>query len=504
MSKIAKATVGLMIVTMISKVLGFSRELVLGAVYGASNYSDVYITAMNIPTTLFTLIGTALITTFMPLYFENHSIGGEEKANYFVSNIFNIIVVFSVVVALGGILFARPLVKIFAMGFEYQKFELAVKFTRIMIFGGIFVALSKLMTSYLNAKGSFKIPGLTGIPFNIIIIISIILSASINIYILPIGTLIAMASQFLFQCPFVIKKGYKYRPILDIKDESVKKMTYLLAPVFIGVAVNQVNSVVDKTLASTLVEGSISALNYANRLNSFVMAMFISSVASVVYPMLSKLSSENNKEKFTESVVKSVNSVILLVIPISVGAIVLATPIVELLFQRGAFDARATKMTAIALVFYSIGMVGFGLRDILGKVFYSLQDTKTPMVNGAIAIIMNIVLNVLLIKYMEHAGLAFATSISGIVCILLLFRSLKKRIGYYGEDKIIKSTIKSLIASIIMGVITWFVYECISNVVGLILSISVGVIVYGILIIIFKVEELNIIINFINKKVRKI
>ena len=170
MSRLAKATVGLMIVTMISKVLGFSRELVLGAVYGASNYSDVYITAMNIPTTLFTIIGTALVTTFIPLYFENHRIGGKEKANYFVNNIFNIILVFSVGVALLGIIFARPLVKIFAMGFEYQKFELAVKFTRIMILGGIFVALSKLMTSYLNAKESFKIPGLIGIPFNIIII----------------------------------------------------------------------------------------------------------------------------------------------------------------------------------------------------------------------------------------------------------------------------------------------------------------------------------------------
>lgn len=502
MSRLAKATVGLMMVTMISKVLGFSRELVLGAVYGASNYSDVYITAMNIPTTLFTIIGTALVTTFIPLYFENHRIGGKEKANYFVNNIFNIILVFSVGVALLGIIFARPLVKIFAMGFEYQKFELAVKFTRIMILGGIFVALSKLMTSYLNAKESFKIPGLIGIPFNIIIITSIILSASINIYILPIGTLLAMASQFLFQLPFSIKKGYKYIPILNIKDESVKKMIHLLAPVFIGVAVNQVNSVIDKTLASTLVEGSISALNYANRLNSFVMGMFISSVASVVYPMLSKLSSENNKEKFIESVAKSINSVVLLVIPISVGAIVLATPIVEILFQRGAFDARATKMTAIALVFYSIGMVGFGLRDILGKVFYSLQDTKTPMVNGVIAVIMNIVFNILLINYMGHAGLAFATSISGIICILLLFRSLKKKIGYYGQDKIIKSTIKSLIAAIIMGVVTRFAYS--SNIIGPILSIVVGAIVYGILIFLFKVEELDIIINIIKKKARKI
>ena len=185
-------------------------------------------------------------------------------------------------------------------------------------------------------------------------------------------------------------------------------MSWLIGPVLIGVAVNQINTMVDRTLASTLVEGSISALNYANKLNGFVMALFITSVGAVIYPMLSKLSSEDNKEKFISSVVQSINSVILLVIPISIGAIVLATPIVKLLFQRGEFDARATSMTAIALIMYSIGMVAFGLRDIIGKVFYALKDTKTPMINGAIAMIMNIVLNIILVKYLQLAEIGRA------------------------------------------------------------------------------------------------
>ena len=140
-------------------------------------------------------------------------------------------------------------------------------------------------------------------------------------------------------------------------------MLWLIAPVLIGVAVNQINTIVDRTIASTLVEGSISALNYATKLNQFVMGMFIVSISSVVYPMLSKLSSENNKEQFNKSIT-SVNTVTLLVIPISIGAIILANPIVKLLFQRGEFDVRATQMTAVALIFYSIGMIGYGLRYI--------------------------------------------------------------------------------------------------------------------------------------------
>ena len=172
-----------------------------------------------------------------------------------------------------------------------------------------------------------------------------------------------------------------------------------MAPVFVGVAVNQVNGLVDKTLASTLVEGSISALNYANKLNEFVMGIFIVSITSVIYPLLSKLSAANNKEEFNNSIVKSINYVILLVIPISIGAMVLSTPIVKLLFERGAFDLRATQMTSSALFCYSIGIIGFGLRDILSRVFYSIQDTKTPMINGAIAMALNIVLNLILIIY---------------------------------------------------------------------------------------------------------
>ncbi len=356
-------------------------------------------------------------------------------------------------------------------------------------------------------------PGLISVPKNIIIIVSIILSVKYNPYIMIWGTLIGIATEFIFQLPFAIKSGYKYQLYINIKDKYIKKMSWLIGPVLIGVAVNQINTMVDRTLASTLVEGSISALNYANKLNGFVMALFITSVGAVIYPMLSKLSSEDNKEKFISSVVQSINSVILLVIPISIGAIVLATPIVKLLFQRGEFDARATSMTAIALIMYSIGMVAFGLRDIIGKVFYALKDTKTPMINGAIAMIMNIVLNIILVKYLQLAGLALATSISAIVCIFLLFGSLKKKIGYFGQDKIIKTTIKSIVAAVVMGIVTYFVYNIVSNLLGLgfakeavslAISVGVGAITYGILVVVLKIDEINVITNMVKKKLKNV
>ena len=512
MSKVAKATIGLMIATIIAKVLGFGRELVLASSYGASMYSDAYLTAMNIPVVIFTIIGTTLGTVLIPMYFEVNSDLGEKKALNFTNNVFNMVIAICIALAILGFLFTEPLVKVFAMGFEGETFKVAIDFTRITIIGIVFTGLSYVMTAYLQIKNNFTVPGLISVPKNIIIITSIILSVKYNPYIMIWGTLIGIATEFLFQLPFAIKSGYKYQPYINIKDKYIKKMSWLIGPVLIGVAVNQINTMVDRTLASTLAEGSISALNYANKLNGFVMAMFITSVGAVIYPMLSKLSSEDNKEKFTSSVVQSINSIILLVIPISVGAMVLATPIVKLLFQRGEFDARATSMTSIALIMYSIGMVAFGLSDILGKVFYALQDTKTPMINGAIAMVMNIVLNIILVKYLQLAGLALATSISAIICIFLLFGSLKKKMGYFGQDKIIKTTIKSIISAVVMGVVTYFAYNMLRNLLGigfvkevisLVVSVAIGAITYGILVILLKVDEVNIITSMIKKKVNK-
>ncbi|WP_195335640.1 murein biosynthesis integral membrane protein MurJ [Paraclostridium bifermentans] len=513
MSNLAKSAFWLMVVTMLSKVLGFGREIILGYFYGTSAYSDVYIVSMNIPLVIFASIGVALGTTFIPLYQEILNSKGEERALKFSNNVMSIVVILSIILGVLGFIFAEPLVKLFAMHYTGEKLELAVKFVRIMIGGVVFIGLSNLMTSYLQIKGDFTIPGMIGFPNNIVIIVSIILSAITgNIYILAIGTLIGMLSQFLFQIPFAVKKGYKFKPTIDFKDEYLRKMLILVLPVLIGVAVNQVNAMVDRSLASGLGDGVITALNNANRLNGFVIGMFIATLGAVIYPTLSKLSSENNKEKFAESVANSVNCVNLLVVPASVGAMVLATPVVRILFERGAFNDRSTVLTATALVFYSVGMIGFGLRDILDKVFYSLKDTRVPMTNGIIAVVLNIVLNIILVKFMGHGGLAFATSLSSLICIVLLFRSLKKKIGYYGQDKIRATFIKTVIASLVMGVVTYFVYKFLFGILGLGfiqeaislgVSIAIGGAIYLALIIVFKVEEVNMAIDMIKKKLKR-
>lgn len=512
MSKIAKATLGLMIATVLSKVLGFGRELVLGSTYGLSHYSDAYIVAMEIPGIIFAAIATAISTTYIPLFYEVKENKNEESAMLFTNNIVNLVIIIALIMIGIVMIFTKPIVSLFAMGFEGEVLNLTISFTRILIWSILFIGIGYVTTSYLQIKGNFIIPGLIGLPYNIIIIISIILSSKTNIYILVVGTLIAYGSQLLFQLPETYKKGYKYQKYVNLNDEYVRKMIRIVTPIFIGVGVNQINALVDKSLASTLAEGSIAALNFANKLNWFVITLFIASIIAVIYPKISQLAVNGEKEDFISTVIMSINTVILMVVPISAGAIILSKPIVRILFERGNFDEKATKMTAIALIFYSLGMLAFGLRDVLSRVFYALKDTKTPMINGAISMILNIILNIILIKYMGHAGIALATSLSATITIILLMASLNKKVGGFNVNKIGNTFVKSFIAAIIMTIFTSLTYNGVYPIMGkdiigqsisLGVSVLVGVIVYAGVIVLLKVDEVKFVIDRLKFILRK-
>lgn len=508
MSKVVRATIGLMIVTILSKILGLIRDITLASVYGASSYSDVYLISLVIPNVIFTGIGSSIKTTYIPIYYKVLESKGKKECIKFTNYLINITIIMCLIISLLAFLRINFIVKLIAVGFKGDTLNLAINFTKISIWGIIFIGLSFISMGFLQANNNFIIPGLIGIPFNIIIISSIFFSQKTNINILAYGTLLAWVSQFIFQIPFLYKKGFRYKPILNLNDKNIKKLLCLVMPIFMGVSVNQLNTLIDRSLASTLVEGSISALNYANKLNSFVIGMFVLTIITVIYPLLSK-QSINNKDQFKISIVKSISIIILIVMPISVGAGVLSNPIVKVLFKRGSFDITATKLTSEALFYYSIGIVGVGLKEILQNVFYSLHDTKTPMINSTISVVINIILNFILIKYMAHAGLALATSISSIVTAVLLFIKLKRKIGSFGERKIYIVFIKSTISAIIMGVVVKNLYNYFTSIISLKgfseilnlgLSVFVGVIVYSMFLIILRVKEVTLIFDLIKKE----
>lgn len=504
-SKVAKSALILMIATLLSKVLGFSRDLVLASTYGAGVISDAYLMALSIPTILF--LGSfcvAIQNTYMPLFTEIDKQKGREDSLKFTSNVMNLIIILSIFVIILGLIFTEPLVKLFAMGFEGERLSLTVQFTKIILFSIGIVCITYVVKAYLEIHDNFLVTGLMPLPYNIAIIASIILSKNLGLNTLAYGTVIAFLIQFLVLIPSARKKGFKYQFKVDVKDVNVKKMALLIVPVLVGASITQVNNLIDKNLASTLAEGSISAINYAYKLNIFVTGMFVASITSVIYPLFSRLISENNMEKLKETLSTSINAVMLIIVPVSIGAFVLAKPIVELLFERGEFTSQDTIVTANVLACYAIGMLASGVRDILVRVYYSLQDTKTPMKNSIICVVFNVVFNLMLIKYLGAPGLALATSISAILSVLFLTFNLRKKIGRINGKIMIQTLLKTGVSGIIMGIIVTFVHSLllpISSIIAMVLSVLVGAIIYAIMVLLLKVDSCDYVISVVKSKI---
>lgn len=499
-----KTALVLIIITILSKIFGFGREIVLAHFYGASNVSDAYIIALTIPTTFFVLIGRGVATSYIPIYTSIEKNSNIEEADRFTGNLINIIMIISTFMVLLGIVFTKESIMIFASGFEGNTLELAIDFTRISIFSIYLTSLVNIFKPYLEIKGNYSTPALIGLPMSLVIIISIVLSSFYGLKILSIGIVISSFVQLLLLLPFVKRYKYDHKKIINFLDSNIKKMVILSIPVFIGVAVNDINVIVDKTLASQISSGGISALNYAQTIDYFIQGTIVMSIATVMYPAMSKMVAENDVQSLKKVLSESITGTNLLVIPSSVGAMLLNKPIVELIFGRGAFDSEAVKITATALFFYSIGMLGKGLRQVLSRPFYAMQDTKTPMVNATIGVIVNIVLNIVLSKYLGIGGLALATSISAIFISILLLISLRKKIGPFGMKQISISFLKILLASLVMGGLAKLSFNyltaSLSQNLSLIIAIGVGAISYFVIIYFMKIEDVDVIVGVIKKK----
>ena len=517
MSKAARATVLLMIVTIVSKILGLFRDSVLASAYGTGKYAAVYSTANSISTILFAVIGTALATSLIPLYNKLASEDSTERAMGFLNSVVNLVVIVCLSIAGLGIIFAGPLVKVFAPGYQGDVYTLCVQYTRILLPSIVFVGLANIFTSYLQIKKRYVIPGFIGMPYSVIIIVSIYLSLKTSPMVLVIGTLIAISAKALFQLPFVYKEGYRYRPKINLKDPVMKDMMILILPVVIGVGANQINSIVDKSLASLLGTEVVASFSYAIKLYEFVQALFITSILAVIYPRLSSMIVSDRMDSFLNSLKKTMNVIIVALVPIIVGCIVLSRQIVEVLFQRNAFTSKDTTMTASILWIYVIGILAFALRDVLTRGFYSMEDSKTPMINSIISIVFNISLNLILVKPLGYKGLAIATAVSAYIGLLLFNRSMRKKIeGYSSRDNYIVF-VKSLFAALIMGLGVKLVYGIVaSSLVGGLLfklialasAVGVGVIVYALIMHFLRVEEYEMIFDIffgvVKKKVKRL
>jgi putative peptidoglycan lipid II flippase len=504
--------------TLLSRILGFVRDVVVAWFFGAGLAADAFFVAFRIPNLLRRLFAEGSLTiSFIPVFTEYDYKHGREEAFMLARSAWWLLTIILAAVAVLGILLSPLIVRVIAPGFFSSpgKFDLTVLLTRVMFPYILFIGLVALSMGILNALGHFAAPALAPVLLNVAMIGSVLLISphlakpSMG---LAIGVLIGGCLQLALQIPFLVRRGFHLLVRGPLYHAGIKRIALLMTPAVFGAAVYQINIFVGTILASLLPEGSVSYLYYADRLVQFPLGVFAIALATAVLPSLSKYAAVGDMEGLRSSFSYALRLVFFITIPAMTGLIILREPIVRLLFQRGAFDPSTTRLTAEALLYYAVGLWAFSGVRIVVSAFYALQDTKTPVKIAVVSLIVNIFLSILLMGPMRHAGLALATSLASAVNLILLIVALRKRLGRIEGHNILRSVVKSMVCAAVMGFVIglvglWAAPQCGKSPWYLLLwvlgSVGVGSILYGGLAFLFRSQELGAVVDIVRASLHK-
>ncbi|MCG3114730.1 MAG: murein biosynthesis integral membrane protein MurJ [Candidatus Manganitrophus sp. SA1] len=441
--------------TLISRILGFIRDMILANLFGATIAADAFYVAFRIPNILRELFAEgSMSAAFIPVFTEYVSKKSRSEAKELASAAFTTLLLLLCIVVAFGIFFSPQLIRLIAPGFvdDPHKFSLTVSMTRIMFPFLLFISLAALAMGILNSTRRFAPPALASGVFNVVSILFVFGFTPLlpePVYGAAVGVALGGLAQFLIQVPALYQEGFPLsfrRPIRPLHP-GVVQMGRLLLPTTLGLSVTQINVLVNTLLASYLVAGSVTYLYFGMRLIHFPLGIFAVALSTAILPTLSTQAAKGETEGLRQTFSFGLRLVFFITFPAMMGLILFRIPIVHLLFEHGEFGRVATLGTANAVLFYSIGLWAFAGIRIVVPVFYSLQDTKTPVKIGLVAVVANVILNLILMGPLQHSGLALATSLSAILNFSLLLLILRKRIGRIDGKRILNSHLKVLLAS---------------------------------------------------------
>jgi putative peptidoglycan lipid II flippase len=460
--KVSQAAGSVSGMTLISRIFGFLRDSVIAMMFGASASADAFFVAFRIPNMQRKVLGEGAISAaFIPVFSAVLQKQGNKSAWQLAACLFNILLVALFLVTLIIFIFAPAVVTVFAPGFlEFpEKFQQTVLLTRWMAPYLIFIGIASFFMGILNTFKFFALPAVAPTLLNLSMIISALFISPLMeepIIGLAIGVLAGGFLQMLIQIPTTIRLGMKFVGRFELFNPEVKKIGRLMIPVILGLAVYEVNLLVDTLLASLLPEGSISYLYYGNRLVQLPLGVFAVALGVALLPMLSSHAAKKEYKELITTLSFGIRLILFITIPAVVGMILLRFPIINTLWERGEFSRATTEGTAIALLYYSIGLCAFSGIKVIVPAYYSLQDTKTPAKIAIYSMVTNIILNLILMGPLKHGGLALATSISALLNVVLLIHFLRKRLGLLGGRKILSNTLKVTLASALMGILIFY------------------------------------------------
>ncbi len=447
--------------TLVSRVLGFVRDVVIAHAFGAGAGADAFFVAFRIPNLLRRLFGEgAFSQAFVPVLAEYRAQRVQAEVRELVAHVLGALGATLLAVTVVGVLAAPLLIGAFAPGFVDQadKYALATRMLRITFPYVMLISLTALAAGILNAYGRFAVPAFTPVLLNISLISAALwLAPRLDrpVVALAWGVLIAGLVQLAFQFPSLHALGMLVRPRWRRGHQGVTRILRLIGPALFGVSVAQINLLIDTLIASFLVTGSISWLYYSDRMVEFPLGVFGIALATVILPGLSRQHARGAPERFAATVDWALRWVAVLAPAAAVGLAVLAAPILSTLFERGAFSAHDVEQAARSLTAYALGLPAFVAVKVLAPGYFARQDTRTPVRVGAIAMVANLVLNLLLVGVLAHAGLALATALSAWLNAGLLLRGLRR-------DRVLRAApgwsalaLRAVVANCLMVIALW-------------------------------------------------
>ena len=516
---IAKSAAAVGIAVMCSRVLGLIREQIFAGLFGAGMTYDSFVVAFRIPNLLRDLFGEgALSAAFVTVFTAYDTTRSKEETYRLASNVLTFFLFFLSLLTLLAVYFAEPLVHRLAPDFALVtgKVELTEKLTRIMLPFLVFISLSAVVMGMLNTKGKFFVPAMASSFFNLGSIVGGLSLA----YILPkygqpaivgmaIGTLIGGLMQLGAQIPALIKTGFRYKPVLDLKDPGLHRILKLMIPATIGLSATQINIFVNTNFASTCGDGAVSWLYYAFRLVQLPIGVFGVALSIAMLPVLAKQAAEKDIVKMKKTMISSLTLVFALTLPATAWLMLLSEPIIRIIFERGAFTSFDTIATAQTLTFFAIGLFAYSANKVLVPAFYALDKTKYPVIASFIAVGFNIVIVSFTIERFQHLSIAFSTSCTMIINFIFLMSVLYINMGGYSLESLIKALVKIGIAccGLIVTVLVvrpvveaFLVGDLLQQGLGLSALLITSGISYAILLHFLKLDEMNLLFTkFVTK-----
>ncbi len=451
---LARAAGTVMAATLLSRLLGMVRDIVIAHQIGAGVEAAAYTAAFKVPDLLMYLVaGGALSSTFIPVFKEYLHQNKEKRA----WQTFSIVATVTVVLASAFVLFAEAFtpwfVRLLNPGYDAARVALAVPLTRIVLPAQVFFMLGGLLMGTLNARGQFLIPALGPSIYNLGIIFgaAVLYPLGFGLDGLMWGALLgAFVGNFALQIAYVSRSGMRYRPSLAILHPGAVKVWRMMGPILLGVSLPNVDQIINSLFASELADvGSQAAMSYAVRLMLIPIGIFAQAMGIAILPTMSSQAAAGQYRDFKATVNQALRTILFITVPASALLFLLAQPLVAFLLQSGRFDYHGTLMTASALRFYSLGIFAWSAQAVLTRGFYALQDSRTPVISGTVMTVLFVCMNWLVVNGSDWGvgGLALATSIAAILHMAVMFVLLRHRLGGLQDAMLLRSVTKTLLAT---------------------------------------------------------